>query len=224
MSFNIHINNICNKAYLIIYRLFRCFITNNYIYLLKAYILYVRRTLYVLWLNLILLFGIHFHCISLILITLKIFKNISLNDYLLDVIFPNVLIYKNRYTYRLIFLNIKTLSLRRLVTDLVLTYKIQNGFVDVDPDKIFDVYSNICRGPAQKIRNILCRTNTRLNNFSNRVSIEWNSLPINVTSRNSIVGVRDVLKRTTYVIDFISFLKYIIIIHISLFVFMFSYK
>ena len=22
-----------------------------------------------------------------------------------------------------------------------------NGFVDVDPDKIFDVYSNICRGP-----------------------------------------------------------------------------
>ena len=42
MSFNIHINNICNKAYLIINSLFRCFITNNYIYLLKAYISYVR--------------------------------------------------------------------------------------------------------------------------------------------------------------------------------------
>ena len=42
MSFNIHINNICNKSYLIINRLFRCFITNNYIYLLKAYISYVR--------------------------------------------------------------------------------------------------------------------------------------------------------------------------------------
>ena len=33
MSFNIHINNICNKAYLIINRLFKCFITNNYIYI-----------------------------------------------------------------------------------------------------------------------------------------------------------------------------------------------
>ena len=48
--------------------------------------------MYVLWLNLILLSGIQIHCILLIIITLKIFKNISLNDYLLDVIFPNVLI------------------------------------------------------------------------------------------------------------------------------------
>ena len=39
-------------------------------------------------------------------------------------------------TDRLIFLDIKSLSLRRLVTDLVLTYKILNVFVDVDPDKI----------------------------------------------------------------------------------------
>ena len=48
--------------------------------------------MYVLWLNLILLSEILIHCISLILITLQIFKNNSLNDYLLDVIFPNVLI------------------------------------------------------------------------------------------------------------------------------------
>ena len=42
MSFNTHINTICTKAHLIINRLFRCFITNDYIYLLKAYISYVR--------------------------------------------------------------------------------------------------------------------------------------------------------------------------------------
>ena len=47
--------------------------------------------MYVHWLNLIFLFGIHIHCILLILTTSKIFKNISLNDYLLNVIFPNVL-------------------------------------------------------------------------------------------------------------------------------------
>ena len=41
MSFNTHINIICTKAHLIINRLFICFITNDYIYLLKAYISYV---------------------------------------------------------------------------------------------------------------------------------------------------------------------------------------
>ena len=38
MCFNTHINTICTKAHLIINRLFRCFIANDYIYLLKAYI------------------------------------------------------------------------------------------------------------------------------------------------------------------------------------------
>ena len=42
MSFNTHINTICTKAHLIINRLFRCFITNDYIYLLKAYLSYVH--------------------------------------------------------------------------------------------------------------------------------------------------------------------------------------
>ena len=41
MSFNTHINTIYNKAHLIINRLFKCFITNDYIYLLKAYLSYV---------------------------------------------------------------------------------------------------------------------------------------------------------------------------------------
>ena len=32
MSFNIHISTICTKSHLVINRLFRCFITNDYIY------------------------------------------------------------------------------------------------------------------------------------------------------------------------------------------------
>ena len=40
MSFNTHINTICTKAHLIINRLFKCVITNDYIYLLKAYLPY----------------------------------------------------------------------------------------------------------------------------------------------------------------------------------------
>ena len=36
MSFNIHINTLYTKMHLIINRLFRCCITNDYIYLLKV--------------------------------------------------------------------------------------------------------------------------------------------------------------------------------------------
>ena len=42
ISINTHINNICTNAHLIINRLFRFVITNDYIYLLKAYLAYVR--------------------------------------------------------------------------------------------------------------------------------------------------------------------------------------
>ena len=75
ISCNIHINNIRNKAYLIINRLFRFFITNNYYYNYRTIYIYLKHIyrMYVLLLNLILLFGIQIHCISLILIRLKIF-------------------------------------------------------------------------------------------------------------------------------------------------------
>ena len=110
----------------------------------------------------------------------------NIHKYFTKRLFARCNIPKCCYTDRLIFLNIKSLSLHKLVTDLVLTYTILTGFVDVDPDKIFDVYSNRCREPAQKIRKIICRTNAHLNYFGNRISTDLNSLPINVTSRKSI--------------------------------------
>ena len=108
-------------------------------------------------------------------------KNIQ--KYFTKRLFARCNILKCSYTDRIIFHNIKSLSLRRLVTDLVLTYNILNSFVDVNPTKIFDVYStyifiysNICSEPAQHIRKILCRTNEHLNYFGNRVSTDWKSM------------------------------------------------
>ena len=86
ISFNIHINNICNKDYLIINRLFRCFITNNYIYLLKSYISYVRPLVESdssVW-NPDPLYITNSNDITNI-------QNYFTNDYLVDVIFPYVL-------------------------------------------------------------------------------------------------------------------------------------
>ena len=47
LSFNLHINNICNRTYLTINMLFICFVTNDYTFILKwyIYIYYVRPKL-----------------------------------------------------------------------------------------------------------------------------------------------------------------------------------
>ena len=50
------------------------------------------------------------------------------------------------YSIRLIYFNIKSLSHRRLISDMVLTYKILNGLVDIEATSIFDTYSSQCRG------------------------------------------------------------------------------
>ena len=79
---------------------------------------------------------------------------------------------------------------------MVLKYNILNGFVVVGTDKILDVYRNICRGPTQKIRKILCRTNSHLNYFGIRVYTDRYLIPTNITFRKSIVGFRYALKRS----------------------------
>ena len=61
------------------------------------------------------------------------------------------------YSNRLIYLNIKSLSHHRLISYMVLTYKILNGIVDVDTS-IFDTYSSQCRGPLIKLRSRKCKS------------------------------------------------------------------
>ena len=45
IKFNIHINNICSKAYVTSNIIFRCFTTNNSYFLVKAYTTYIRPLL-----------------------------------------------------------------------------------------------------------------------------------------------------------------------------------
>ena len=45
LSFNIHINSIFSKVYILINRICRCFITNDYVFLLQADISYVHPIL-----------------------------------------------------------------------------------------------------------------------------------------------------------------------------------
>ena len=103
MSFNTHINTICIKAHLIINRLFRYFITNDYIYLLKAYLSYVRPIM---------------ESDSSIWNPDNFIYN-SNNIENIQIYFTKILLYrcnftKRSYDNRFIFFNIKTLFHRRL--------------------------------------------------------------------------------------------------------------
>ena len=62
------------------------------------------------------------------------------------------------YSNRLIYFNIKSLSHRRLISDMVLTYKILNGHVDVEATSICNTYSSQCRGPLIKLRPRKCKS------------------------------------------------------------------
>lgn len=85
------------------------------------------------------------------------------------------------YDERLRYLHLHSLKGRRLRGDLIQTYKIINGVVDVDKNKIFSFSkSSITRNNAGKIFVQHCRTNKRKYCFSNRVANHWNTLPTNI--------------------------------------------
>ena len=62
------------------------------------------------------------------------------------------------YSNRLIYFNIKSLSHRRLISDMVLTYNILNDLVDVEETSIYDTYNSQCRGPLIKLRPRKCKS------------------------------------------------------------------
>ena len=100
------------------------------------------------------------------------------------------------YSNRLIYFNIKSLSHRRLISDMVFTYNILNGLMDFEATSIFDKYSSQCRGHIIKLRFRKCKSKYYLNYFGNRVPSLWNSLPNNISSCKSVNCFRVMLKHS----------------------------
>ena len=101
------------------------------------------------------------------------------------------------YSSRLIYFNIKSLSHRRLISDMVCTYKIMNGLVDVEVTYIFDTYSSQFRGSLIKLRPIKCKSTYYLNYFGNKNPSLWNSLT-NMISCKSVNRFRVMLKHSSW--------------------------
>lgn len=93
----------------------------------------------------------------------------------------------NSYEERLHVLGLETLQRRRTVRDLIMTYKIINGLIDLNVGDFF-VFSHNQRTRGHPFKLIVpqARLNIRKNSFSNRVVNTWNSLPAEMVATNSL--------------------------------------
>jgi len=99
------------------------------------------------------------------------------------------------YTARLSYLHLQSLERRRLTADLILTYRIIFGLVDVCMSDYFQLMSadgdrTVTRGNPFKLSVNYCGTNTRKNFFSERVVKVWNSLPPSIVNFASLARFR----------------------------------
>ena len=85
------------------------------------------------------------------------------------------------YPERLTALNLDSLELRRLRSDLCMMYKIVFGLCDVDSDNLYVLRLDVSRpthGHCFKIMLEHCTNNYRKNFFIQCVAPVWNSLPL----------------------------------------------
>ena len=90
------------------------------------------------------------------------------------------------YNERLRVLNLPSLSHRRRRGDMIETYKILSGKVNVDKDIFFRMNSNNTRGHNLKLSKLASNKVVRSTSFSRRVIDDWNSLPSNVVNALTI--------------------------------------
>jgi hypothetical protein len=94
---------------------------------------------------------------------------------------------KTPYDQRLLILNLFPVSYRFDRGDLIFTYKLLHGFVNLDPYLFFyPSQTRFLRGNSHKLFKRRYRTSLRGNFYSNRVISLWNSLPSQITLSESV--------------------------------------
>lgn len=90
------------------------------------------------------------------------------------------------YLQRLKTLKLPTLEKRRLLADLTLCYKLQNGFIhsNISTTLIRSTYTRT-RGHNHKLRTRKSRCEISKHFFSNRIVRSWNSLPAHIVNSST---------------------------------------
>ena len=95
------------------------------------------------------------------------------------------------YHDRLLHLNLPTLSYRRYIADMIMTYNILHNNINLDPNEFFQLRSSsITCGHDYKLFKphiaIHAQRLVRSNNFSVRVIDHWNNLPPIIVNAPSV--------------------------------------
>ena len=90
------------------------------------------------------------------------------------------------YFERLRQLRLTTLETRFLRADLIETFKIFKGFVNVDPSTFFTLSDRVSRGHSLKLYKYQASLDIRKYSFSHRVVNEWNDLPSSIIESSSV--------------------------------------
>ena len=181
LNFLEYIDEIVSRAFQRIYLLFRSFVSGNISILTRAFITYVRPLVE----NCSYIWSPHqIHYIDKIERTQRYFTRRALKCVGLS------------YVDRLVILNLESLEIRRIKSDLKLCYKILNGLCDLEPAQFFTLapVSSVTRGHNKKLIKPICHTNGQLNFFTNRVVNVWNSLPPDLVNAKSFSSFTTKLK------------------------------
>ena len=95
------------------------------------------------------------------------------------------------YSHRLQILNLESLEVRGVKSDLILTYKILNQLLDLDQNTFFLINPcmskyNLRRHDSHLRTKIIPNTTTRQNFFSHRIINIWNKLPNDTIKAKSL--------------------------------------
>jgi hypothetical protein len=189
VTFKKHINNIVARSSSRVALIYKCFISKDVVTLLRAYKTYVRPILdyaSCVWSP--------YHITAI--------KQIESVQRKFTKRLPG---YANlEYCQRCAQLNIETLELRRLRQDLLLTYKILFGMVNVCSTEFFTLSNtgHNTRGHCYKLSQQHCRINIRSNFYCERVIKPWNSMNAQQSDFNCFASFKNLVMRA----DFSNFL------------------
>jgi len=172
LKFSVHINRVVRKAMTRSYLLARCFVSHDTNTLVKAFKVYVRPLVE--------------YCSSVW--SPHYAKDIKLIESVQRKFTKRLSgLWGVSYTERLRRTGLERLDIRRLRADLILTYKIIFGHVNVDADQFFQLSHNVAtRGHAYKLYCPTINTDCRKYFFSNRIVNIWNELPASIDFSNLI--------------------------------------
>jgi hypothetical protein len=178
-SFSYHCNHICSKASSRVGIIHRAFSCRNRVFMRKMFISYVRPILEY---------------------ASEVWSPLNIDD--IDKIERIQRRYTKRivglshlsYAERLVNCDLEPLELRRLHADLIMTFKIVKGVVDLNFDDFFSYAPVSSRGNSLKLYPKRAHSNTVLNCFNYRVINIWNSLPDCVVTAASSTSFRKKLK------------------------------